>query len=330
MILPYFFRRRLSAAVLGAAALSVALPCGASCGSATCPIDPQSLNLPAAGHFSFDLSFQYIDQDQIRQGTREVSRSSVAFLPGEVELRTVNRIETLSANYAASRDWIFSAAIPYVSRYHEHLDDGDLQRWRLDGIGDVALSARYRFAGNFWGSAAVKLPSGSRTRTNDEGTEAEPTISPGTGSTDVTLGLTYLSSALVPSLTQSFMGNTGAMPYFVGATVRKNGRGTAQYRAGDELQINAGVNYPLFEKLQLLLQTNARFRGKDDVGETDAERDHTGGSFVYVSPGIRAALSYETALYGYVQVPVYQRVNGTNITSRFNFFGGIQVRLSGL
>ena len=330
MNLRFPFHRRVLASIASVSALLAALPCGASCGSATCPIDPQSLNLPAEGHFSFDLSFQYIDQDQLREGTNVVSRSSVASRPGEVELRTVNRIETLSASYAASRDWIVSAALPYVSRSHDHLDDGELQRWRLDGIGDLALSARYRFTGNFWGSAGLKLPSGSRSRANGEGIEAEPTISPGTGSTDVTLGLLYQSSALVPSLTHSFLGNSASMPFFAGATARRNGRGTADYRAADELQINAGVNYPLFEKLQFLLQTNARFRGKDDVGKTDALRDHTGGSFVYVSPGLRSALSFETAIYGYVQIPVYQRVNGLNIASRMNFFGGFQLRLSGL
>lgn len=323
-------RRRLSAALVSVAGLLASALCHASCGSATCPIDPQSLNLPAEGHFSFDLSFQYIDQDELRRGRREVSRSSVSSQPREVELRTVNRITTFSANYAASRDWIVSAALPYVSRFHEHLDGGDVQRWRLDGFGDLSLSARYRMAGNFWGSTAVKLPSGNRSRTNAGGIEAEPAISPGSGSTDVSLGLLYLSSALVPSLTQSFMGNVASMPYFAGATVRGNGRGTAKYRAGDELQINAGVNYPLLEKLQVLLQANARFRGKDDVGQTDAERNHTGGSVVYVSPGLRAVLSFEMAFYGYIQIPVYQRLNGLNVTSRLNFFGGFQLRLAGL
>jgi hypothetical protein len=72
---------------------------------------------------------------------------------------------------------------------------------------------------------------------------------------------------------------------------------------------------------------NYRVRTKDDVGRTDAIRDDTGGTFLYASPGLRFAFTPKAALYGYVQVPIYQRINGVNIVSRYNLFGGLQVRL---
>lgn len=308
------------------AALAVSGPARASCGSATCPIDPQSLNLPFAGQWTLDLSFQYIDQDELYSGRDRVSHPAVP-AEGELEHRTVNRLTTLLANYAATPDLYFSVSVPYVSRYHEHFDGGDFERFRLDGLGDVALSGRYRFLPDLSASLAVKLPTGSRSSTNDEGVEAEPTIAPGTGSTDLSAGLVWQRTANVPSLTYGPLGNTAAMPYFVGITGRWNGVGTRSYRVGEELQVNAGLHYPVSETFQALFQVNARFKGKDDVGETDAVRDDTGGSFVYLSPGARVAFSPKTALYGYVQLPIYQRINGVNITSKYNFFGGLQVRL---
>src|SRR5258708_34139812 len=85
-----------------------------SCGSATCPIDPQSLNLPSPGQWTLDLSVQYIDQDQLRQGRHDVSRPEPP-AEGELELRTVNRITTILAHYPPSSDLILSAALPYVA-----------------------------------------------------------------------------------------------------------------------------------------------------------------------------------------------------------------------
>ena len=297
-----------------------------SCGSATCPIDPQSLNLPYPGRWTLDLSFQYIDQHELRSGRRRAPNAEPSG-DNEIEKRTVNRITTLLANYAATPDLFLSVSLPHVSRFHEHFDGGELERFRLDGVGDVSLAARYRFVSDLSAGLAVKLPTGNRSSTNDAGLRAEPTIAPGTGSTDVSASLVWQRSASVPSLTHGPLGNTGAMPYFLGITGRRNGVGTRDYRSGNEIQINAGANYPVSERFQALLQVNSRFRSKDDVGRTDAVRDDTGGSFVYVSPGFRVAPSPSTAFYGYVQIPIYQRINGVNIASKYNFLGGLQVRL---
>ena len=322
-------RSRISFVLVFLAALALgplARPAAASCGSATCPIDPQSLNLPSAGQWTFDLSQQYIDQDRLRHGQHDVSGAEPP-AEGELELRTVNRVTTFFANYAPTSELILSASLPYVSRYHEHFDSREFQTYHLDGAGDASVSARYRFLPFLWGGVAVKLPTGSRSSSNSEGDEAEPTIAPGTGSTDVSASVVFQTAANVPSLTYGPMGNTAALPLFLGITGRRNGTGTRDYRAGNELQINAGANYPVSQTFQVLFQLNYRAKTKDDVGKTDAVRDDTGGTFLYASPGLRVALSAHAAVYGYVQLPLYQRINGINIVSRYNLLGGVHIRL---
>ena len=308
------------AALCGAARLS------ANCGSATCPIDPQSLNLPGARQFTFDLSFQYIDQSRIAIGTRSASVGEIRSAHDEV--RTVNRVGTLLASWAPSDRLILSVSAPWVSRFHEHVEEssGDTERWRFDAFGDLSLGARYRVAPDVWATVAVKLPTGKRRPVNDEGEPAEVTLAPGTGSTDVTVGAVWVSQSTVPSLSKSVLGRGAAMPYFVGASYKVNGSGTDRYRLGDELLVNAGLYYPVLRNLQAMLQVNARIKAKDDVGDTDEVRDHTGGSFVYASPGVRVAMRGGFAVYGTVQIPVYQRVNGIQLTSRANFLTGIQAR----
>jgi hypothetical protein len=42
---------------------------------------------------------------------------------------------------------------------------------------------------------------------------------------------------------------------------------------------------------------------------------------------MRVVFSSHAAIYGYVQLPLYQRINGINIVSRYNLLGGLQIRL---
>ena len=71
---------------------------------------------------------------------------------------------------------------------------------------------------------------------------------------------------------------------------------------------------------------NLRNRERDSVGDTPENPNLTGGTFVYVSPGLRLTLGTKTSVYGYVQLPVVQNVNGTQLTSRLNYLVGVQQR----
>lgn len=323
-----FLRRSALLRAAFALAATLPIPAGAfaSCGSATCPMDPQSLNLPLPRQFTLDVSFQYIDQDQVRIGRR---RGEVGEIPStHDEVETVNRSVGLLANYAPSDRLVLSAVIPFVSRYHRHIEEetASAETWRFQDLGDAAVSARYRLSTKLWVAGGIELPTGARRPTNDEREVAEPTLAPGSGSTDFFGGLVYQTQLGVPSLSRGPLGSTSVMPFFVGATFRRNGRGTEDYRQGDELLVNAGLNYPLFARLQVLAQVNVDFRGRDDVGNTDEDPGHTGRTSVFVSPGVRVGLPGGVAAYWLVQIPVYQRVNGIQLTAGYNLVGGIQAR----
>jgi hypothetical protein len=69
---------------------------------------------------------------------------------------------------------------------------------------------------------------------------------------------------------------------------------------------------------------NGRFASKDDVGATNENRNLTGGRYLYLSPGLRVAMSHRTSIYGFVQLPLYQHVNGIQLTSKANYVAGIR------
>ncbi|HEV7488159.1 MAG TPA: hypothetical protein VGQ65_20995 [Thermoanaerobaculia bacterium] len=301
----------------------------ASCGSSSCPIDLHALQF-GDGKFSLDLSFQYIDQDQPRIGSRRAAIGAIA--SDHDEIRTINRLAALQLNYSLSERFQMAVTLPYVSRSHEHFDEenAQIERWNFGDAGDLAVQGRLRLFtssslehSSIWLTGGVKLPTGSKREIGSTGEDAEVTIAPGTGSTDALFGVTFQSGLLRNTALQGEMGHTTLIPIFIALNGRLNGSGTHDYRRGHELQLNAGTEYPLTTTVHLLGQINGRMSGKDEVGQTDENRDLTGGRYVYLSPGVRLLLGAKTSIYGFVQIPVYQHVNGLQLTSKANYLAGI-------
>jgi hypothetical protein len=306
-------RARLSLFLLFAVA---ALRLDASCGSSSCPIDLHALNRPMAGQFTLDLSLQYIDQDRLQ--------SRIILTPEHQELRTLNRAATLGLAYGVTNRLQLGVVAPYISRLHEHIESasGELERWNLRGIGDVMVQARYRFNSDWWAMGAVKLPTGSSTQTNGD-ERAEVPVQPGSGSTDAILGLSYEGGIIRSTAAEGPLGNKALIPLFAGITYRRNGT-AHHYTIGDEWQLNTGTAYPLRSNVEALLQANARVRSRD--ASLDPE-DHelTGGRVLFLSPGVRVSAG-RAAWYALVQLPLYQRVNGIQLTARRNLITGVQWR----
>ena len=295
----------------------------ASCGSESCPLDRAATWHEAK--FSLDLSQQYIDQDQPRSGTEDVA---VGAIPSEHdEVRMLNRSTTVSLGYRPGGAWALLAAMPYVSRYHEHIHNHDggseLQRWNYSGIGDLELLATRFFGpaeGNarYFARAGVKAPTGDTSVPEVDGDQPEPPSRPGTGSWDLSAGTGAEWRVAAPAA-----GEGREMPIRLNVTARFPGAGTDDYRVGSELMAHAGTEYPVAGPAAAFLQMNFRARAKDDVGTTDEEPDNTGGTWLYLSPGARMALDHRSSIYGLVQIPVYQDVNGIQLVAKANLYVGI-------
>ena len=69
------------------------------------------------------------------------------------------------------------------------------------------------------------------------------------------------------------------------------------------------------------LQINARIEGRES-GE-NADVDNSGSTLVYLSPGLNFQVAGALHGYAYVQLPIYQRVNGLQIEPRYTATVGI-------
>lgn len=304
--------------------LGATLDASAGCGTAFC-----SLNTDWSTHGTraqpggrFDLRYEFIDQDQPRSGTERVAVGEIPKHHDEV--RTINRNLIASFDYTFDANWGLTITAPTVSRSHAHVHNhhGAMidEAWNFTRLGDVRLTGRYRFApdellsenGSFGLQFGAKLPTGETNVANASGDPAERSLQPGSGTTDVLLGAFY-------------GGALGAESnWFADLNLQVPVDERSEYKPGNRVGLDLGISHPLSGRTALLLQLNAQWRDRDSGA--NAEPEDTGGSFVHVSPGIGVELGAGTRLYGFVQLPLHQDVNGVQLTSDWSIAGGISRR----
>lgn len=303
----------LRAGTTGAALLipTFAFAC-ASCGC-TLSSDWDSQGYYADAGLRLDLRYDYLNQSQLRSGTHAADRGSLA-VPNdrEIEQGTINRYTTLGVDYSFNADWGVNVQVPYVSRTHTTISPGDtdVSGSSGNGLGDVRVVGRYQGlleSKNFGLQFGVKLPTGGFHQNFSSGPSAGSPLDRGlqfgTGTTDLMVGAYYYGA-----ISQDFDGFAQAMLQ-VPLDYRE------QYKPGMSLSVNAGVRYLHFEAVTPQLQINTRI-AKRDLGD-NADTDNSGGTLVYLSPGATVNISKHVKLYAFVQLPIYQRVNGLQLAPRW-------------
>lgn len=304
----------------------------AGCGSATCPLNTHRyLN---AGWLSINVAREYINQDRIFLGS---SLSSIgAFRQAgqeHDEVQTLNERDILQLQLGITERAGFNIELPFIRREHGHinLEENKWQSWNFNGLGDLIVSGQYAVAlpSNVYEPyvsflLGVKVPTGVTDIKNAEGEEAEVTIQPGTGSYDLIFGANYRQAMLsVPTILGELYSE---LPLIIGATYQANGKGKDDWRFGNTFIVSLGTAYQFVKRASLLLQFNGKFQERADVGNVnpaDVPPGNTGGSWVFVSPGLNFQISDALSAYSYFQIPVYQKVNGIQQTAAVNLQFGL-------
>ena len=93
------------------------------------------------------------------------------------------------------------------------------------------------------------------------------------------------------------------------------------FRPGKQFLADLDARWEATNKLALLLQLNAHWKGRDSG--TEAEPEDSGGRTVSVSPGLTYAITPRFQAYAFVQLPVYQRLNGVQLVADRSYAAGI-------
>ena len=269
------------------------------------------------------LRYEYFEQSDLRSGTDRVDRATLTFPNAdEIQQRTVNRNTWFDLNYVFNSSWAISAAVPYSDRFHTTIAEGDtaISTSRASGLGDVRLMARYQNFSpeqSFSFQFGLKLPTGRFDQNFAAGPQAgellDRGLQLGTGTTDLLAGVSWFTRPAE---------NLGC---FAQVTLQQPLAAHAGFLPSTSLTISSGVRWLNSSRFTPQLQLNLKAEGREHGAEADTP--NSGSTMVYLSPGMTAELTAHTSAFVFVQLPVYQRVNGLQLEPRWLLSLGLRFKL---
>ncbi len=237
----------------------------------------------------------------------------------------LDQAAVLSAHYGLRYDLQLSAILPYVARSLELDDPAGPDRSSAEGLGDMTLAAKWRWwrpaiegtAFNFAVLGGLDLPTGSDSE-RDHGVRLPANLQPGSGSWDPFFGtgLTY---------------EPGRWRLNGFGFYKHNGEGGHDYKQGDQVfvELAAGNRFWLepypgpFMRADLLLRYRHEYRDYEDgdiVHDTGGDQVTLGLNWAFRPQPI---LDFQVS----VEIPVYERVQGVQLSEDYSFFLAFGYRL---
>ncbi len=315
----------LLAAVAGAGS-TTALAC-ATCGCALSADAATGYSSATGWRLLFETD--YINQDQLRGGTRAATPAQVVNNPsdpdlggGEVERQTINRYLSLGINYAPSSNWNFNLVVPWVSRSHttygvqlspfdaSEVAPDQISNSAVADLGDIKLIASFQGllpTHNLGLQLGLKLPTGAYgthvkfSSGPGSGEPLDASLQAGTGSTDIIVGAYYYQA-----ISQNFDAFINAQ--YQAAVAHAQDEPDNDFKPGNSANISFGLRYEADPHWIPQLQINLTHKNADQGALADSP--DTEGTVAYVSPGITAQVSPALHVFGFVQVPVCSRLDG--------------------
>ncbi len=273
------------------------------------------------------VEYDYIDQDQLRSGTRAVSGVPAG---NELEHQTINQYVTTGLSYSPNSSWNLALLLPYVIRSHSTYGTYDptqplpeLSRSFSSSIGDAKLIVSYQGflpTNNLGVQLGVKLPTGQYGTAVDfysgpnAGTPLDASLQPGTGSTDLIIGAYYYQA-----ISQNF--DAFANVQFQSAVRHRMDQPGNDYRPGNSTNLSFGLRYEGSPRWVPQLQINLLHKAPDEGALADVQ--NTAGSVAYASPGLTAELSARVHVFAFAQLPLYSNLYGFQLFPRWTASAGV-------
>ena len=310
-----------------------------ACAACGCTLDTDEAatldsNNPSSG-FKLDERFDYVNQNQLMDGGK--TNPSADPTSQEVQKKTTTVFYTTTLDYTSQDPWGVSLAIPFQYRFHSSNNDMSnpsdnwmsKTRW-TDQLGDIRLLGRYTGITadrEFPVMFGLKLPTGATNERFSSGnstganggnvvtnTQLDRGLQPGTGTTDLLLGLGQ-GGSLSDKLT-----------WFSQEMWQRPLDNVGGFRPGQIISASTGLRYAINETFVPVLQVNAQNRWRDTGTSPATDRVNSGGELINLSPGLFVNVNEKLSVYTFVQVPVYQRVGGLELVPDYTASVGVKYK----
>jgi hypothetical protein len=266
-----------------------------------------SIGFGITNNFQVSLAFGYY----AAEGTRQLTHSH-----GDEEHDHAEESETADHEH------------PPGTPAHEHepveehttAEAPEIESFDPDGWTDLWLTAKYRLyrgpLGQFALFGGLKFPVGDDDVTTSAGNRVEPASTPGSGAWDGMFGGAY-TQALGPNLALD-----ASAQYIV--------RGEAHdYRLGNRFDAGVALGWRFWGSAQSFpqasLQAEATVRSVQKSKVSEVREENTGGTVLFLSPGLRVRFTEHAALSVGVHLPVVQDLNGDQVETDFRVTSSLTI-----
>lgn len=307
---------------LTAASAVTSLPAQA-CDSTSCSLLTRGENvLLPKGKFRLDLSFGYTDESVLLEGSHEVDTvlrprvllEAKRILPDfHSDISGFDRSVQMDVTYGLGSQVNLQASVPLALwQTHQVSHSGFEGEYGTEGIGDTLVGVRFSLRPRrLVAGLKLKIPTGAHEVGGEFGGGIQdPTLQPGTGAFDFVGSLQYGWRIEGLGLNAS-----AACTYQLTTT------NDLDYRFGNQTIAIAGVARPLVGRLSASLQ--AKLYHQDRNQYLGQGVPSTGGTFVYVNPGLRFAAPRGLSLYAILLLVPYRNVNEAQLGPRIGVLTGL-------
>ena len=234
---------------------------------------------------------------------------------------------SISAAYGVTGDFTLGLRIPYIRRVNlreaERTAGGGandiVERGDSSGIGDSSVMGKYRFAGRTdspYEAAllfGIKAPTGATAKRDKQGERFETEHQPASGSWDPLFGFAVTRRIGQASLDASVLytiATKGAQDTRLGNRASYNLGVSGRLGGEDHHHDDDGTEHHAHNRWDAVLELNGEWEGRQKIGGVaDAE---SGGSVVYLSPGLRFTSANGWSSFLSIGVPVVQHIRLTH------------------
>ena len=279
---------------------------GQACGCAGSPL-LGSLENPSTpkGSWDFGLNYEYNELNELVLETEELNDSNS---------RRNSQSLMLEASRGLTDRWSITALLSYIRHERESFSlegYGTGSYLRTRGIGDAVLLLKYRILPQKFGlpfaasiGGGVKFPVGESGITDKNVFVAE-NMQPVTGSWD----------PIIWGYSSYAFDTPGYKKLFSVLSYRFTGENDRDYRFGNEFVGILGFSYKSGYKFDYHL--TARYRSTLANKRNDWKIPNTGGTWLFIIPGININISNIFSIRLSGKIPVYRKLNGIQLTTRY-------------
>ncbi|TDI64355.1 MAG: transporter [Bacteroidetes bacterium] len=250
-------------------------------------------------------------------------------LTDDERIKRATKTLLLQADYVISKFVALSVLVPYIWTSEETDQLSQPLLLETNGIGDISLIGQFKIPVSqkypLVVGGGMKFPTGETKKVNNsDGFILPANLQPGTGSFDAI----FLISYQTPFSQRKSLQLTSSLFYRLN-TSSDNLTFHDRYKFGNELQIFAGISddYVVGSVITTpSLLFRLRNTQKDQI--EDFDNDNTGGTWLYLVPGINLSITPKIILGFSAELPIYRNLNGFQITTSSKLVASIHINFS--